>query len=270
LTTNPRATNELPARRILLEVCIASVDDAHAAQASGAYRLELNAALALGGLTPSLGLLLEVKRAVALPVVAMLRPRPSGFAYSPSDFDVMRRDLNLLLANGADGVAFGILQENGTIDDRRCRILLEQMGSAHAVFHRAFDVTPEPFAALEQLIALGFRRVLTSGQKDKAENGAELIAELIRRAAGRIEILPGGGINRFTVAGTVRRTGCDQVHASLRHARRDPSISSNPIISFGAPGMGSESHYDSTDAVAVAELCDILRGHQHRTIASEH
>jgi copper homeostasis protein len=246
-------------RPTLLEVCVASVDDALAAQAGGAGRLELNTALALGGLTPSLGALLEVKRAVALPVVAMLRPRPGGFAYSDSDFAIMRRDLDLLLAHGADGVACGVLHDDGTIDERRCRALVEQAGAAQAVFHRAFDVTPDPLAALEQLIALGFRRVLTSGQQENAYNGAALIAELVRRAAGRIEILPAGGVNRFTAADILTRTGCDQVHASLRQPRLDPSTRSRPDISFGPGIKPPEGRYDATSAIAVAELCARLR-----------
>lgn len=251
--------NETQRRRILLEVLVASVEDAVAAQAGGAARLELNAALTLGGLTPSLGMFLEVKRAVALPAVVMLRPRPGGFAYSDADFNVMRRDLDLLLAHGADAVAFGVLSDHGTIDERRCQIVLSQMGKVPAVFHRAFDVTPEPFAALEQLIALGFRRVLTSGQQETAYNGASLIADLIRRAAGRIEILPGGGVNTFTVADIVARTGCDQVHASLRQARYDPSTRMRPGIAFGTPVKTSEGRYDSTNAMAVAELAAQLR-----------
>jgi copper homeostasis protein len=177
-------------RRILLEVPIASVEDAIAAQAGGAARLELNAAFALGGLTPSLGMFLEVKRAVALPVVVVLRPLPGGFAYSDADFNVMRRDLDLFLAHGADAVMFGVLHDDGTIDERRCQILRSQFGTVHAVFHRAFDVTPEPFAALEQLIALRFRRVLTSGQQEAAYNGASLIAELIRRATAGWSVPP--------------------------------------------------------------------------------
>lgn len=244
---------------ILLEVCIASVDDALAAQAGGAQRLELNAALALGGLTPSLGALLEVKQAIVLPVVAMLRPRPGGFAYSDHDFAVMRRDLDLLVAHGVDGVAFGILHDDGTLDERRCRLLLEQLGKVPAVFHRAFDVTPEPFTTLEQLIDLGFRRVLTSGQQDNAYNGAAVIAELIRRAAGRLEILPGGGVNRFTVADIVTRTGCTQVHASLRQPRLDPSTRFRPDLSFSSGVQAAAGRYDSTNAFAVAELAALLR-----------
>jgi copper homeostasis protein len=245
---------------ILLEVCVASVDDACAAEQNGAGRLELNAALALGGLTPSLGLLLEVKAAVRLPVIALVRPRPGGFAYSAADFRVLRRDVELLLAQGAAGVAVGVLHPDGTIDRARCRELMGQVGQAEAVFHRAFDVTPDPAVALEELIDLGFRRVLTSGQEESAYNGSARIAALIRQAAGRIEVLPGGGINRFNLADVVTRTGCNQVHATLRHARPDPSTSARPQVSFGGKSGPPEDRFDATNPDAVADLVAALKG----------
>jgi copper homeostasis protein len=246
-------------KRLLLEVCVASVEDALAAHAGGADRLELNAALALGGLTPSLGALIEVVRAVPLPVVAMARPRPGGFCYSEADFRTLRRDVDLLLENGAAGIAFGILHDDGRIDAGRCRDVVRQVEPREAVFHRAFDVTPDPLAALDVLIDLGVRRVLTSGQEETAYNGSALIAELVRRAGGRIEVLPAGGINRFTVADVAARTGCDQVHASLRHAVPDRSTAARPRVSFGAASRPPEDRYAATDPAAVAELSELLR-----------
>src|SRR5262245_50099370 len=245
----------VPAKqRILLEVPVASVEDALAAQQGGADRLELNAALALGGLTPSLGTLLEVKGTVALPVLVMVRPRPGGFAYSAADFKVMQRDTDLALRHRADGVVFGILTAESRVDGERCRRLVGQVGDRGAVFHRAFDGTPDPLAALEELIDLGFRRVLTSGQQETAYNGAGLIAELITRAAGRIEVLPAGGINRFTVADVLARTGCDQVQASLRARQEDRSVLARPQVSFGGAVRLPEGQYDRTSPQAVAEL----------------
>jgi copper homeostasis protein len=242
------------APRVLLEVAVASVEDARAAHEGGADRLELNAALALGGLTPSLGTLLEVRAAVALPVLVMVRPRPGGFAYSEAGFRVMQRDADLALEHGADGIVFGILTSEGQVDRERCRRLVRQAGGRAAVFHRAFDVTPDPLAALEQLIDLGLRRVLTSGQEETAYNGAARIAQLIARAAGRIEVLPAGGVNRFTVADVLARTGCDQVHASLRARQEDRSVAARPQVSFGGAVRLPEHLYDSTSSRAVADL----------------
>jgi copper homeostasis protein len=243
---------------VLLEVAVASVEDALVAQEGRADRLELNAGLALGGLTPSLGTLIEVKSAVSLPVMVMVRPRPGGFAYSEGEFRVMQRDVDLALQHRADGVVFGILTANGQVDQERCRRLVRQVGDRVAVFHRAFDVTPSPAIALEQLIDLGFRRVMTSGQEETAYNGARLIAELIGQAAGRIEVLPAGGINRFTVADVLARTGCNQVHASLRTRREDRSVVARPQVCFGGPVKLPEDRYDATSAEAVALLRDQL------------
>jgi copper homeostasis protein len=250
----------LPRPRVLLEVPIASVEDALAAREGGADRLEVNAALPLGGLTPSLGTLIEVKAAATRPVFTMIRPRPGGFAYGEADFKVMQRDVDLALQHGIDGVVFGILTADGRVDRDRCRRLLRQAADRPAVFHRAFDVTPDPFEALEALVDLGFRRVMSSGQEENAYNGAQLLGELIRRAAGRIEVLPAGGINRFTVADVVDRTGCDQVHASLRMRREDRSVAGRPQVSLGGTVRLPEDRYGATSAEAVAELRGLLPG----------
>jgi copper homeostasis protein len=247
-------------RRILLEVCIASAEDAVIAQSGGADRLELNAALSLGGLTPSLGTLLELKQACPLPVMVLLRPRVGGFCYSESDFRVLRRDLDLAGANGADGLVFGVLNADGTVDSPRCRALVEQAGGLPCVFHRAFDVTPDPFAALETLVELGFRRVLTSGQEETAYNGAALLRQLIERARGRIEVLPASGINSFTVADVVARTGCDQVHASLRGWKPDPSLSDRRHVRLGAVIRMPEDLFEQTRASSVKEVRAVLDG----------
>ncbi len=245
--------------RVLLEVAIGSVDDAIAAQAGGADRLELNSALLLGGLTPSLATLIEVKQAVSLPVMVMVRPRRGGFCYGDTDLRVMRRDADLFLEHGADGIVFGILAADGTVDVQRCRELVRQIGPRPAVFHRAFDVTPDPFTALERLIDCGVRRVMTSGQEETAYNGTPLIAELIRRAAGRIEVLPAGGVNRFTVRDVIARTGCDQVHAGLRTQKPDPSTAARPQVSFGGAMKQAEDRFEATDGDAVATLAAVLR-----------
>jgi copper homeostasis protein len=240
--------------RVLLEVCVGSVDDALAAVAGGADRLELNCAVSLGGLTPSLGLFAEVRRRVSVPIIAMLRPRSGGFAYSATDFDVMCQDAGSLISAGADGVAFGILTADGDVDAGRCRQLLDVCSDRTAVFHRAFDVTRDPFAALECLIELGFRRVMTSGQAESAAAGADTIAGLVRRSAGRIEILPAGGVNQQMVGELLARTGCDQVHAGLRTIGHDSSVAARPSVRFGRTSPLSEGEFDRTDLSAVAAL----------------
>lgn len=245
-------------KRILLEVCIASVDDAVLAAAAGADRLELNAALPLGGLTPSLGTLIEVKRAVALPVLVMLRPRPGGFCYSDSDFLTLRRDLDLALEHGANAVVFGVLKEDGRVDVERCHHLVSQAGQTPCVFHRAFDVVPEPAAALEQLIDLGFCRVMSSGQEAAALHGSALLRQLIETAGQRIEVLPAGGIRATNVRDVVSRTGCTQVHASLRHRLPDSSTRHRPALRFGGALPETEDEFEQTRPESVRELRTLL------------
>jgi copper homeostasis protein len=208
-------------RRVTLEVCVDRLEDAVAAAAAGADRIELNAALELDGLTPPVALLTEVRRAVRVPVVAMARPRPGDFCYTPAEFDTLLRAVDQALEHGADSVAFGVLTEGGEVDVARCGDVVRAVARAgrpvEAVFHRAFDATAgDPHTALEQLIDLGVRRVMTSGRRPTAIEGAALLAELVRRAAGRIEILPAGGVRAANAIDLLRQTGCDQLHTSAR------------------------------------------------------
>ena len=129
------------------------------AEAGGADRVELCCALMLGGLTPSLGCLRESRAAVQIPIMAMIRPRAGGFSYSASEFKVMQRDIETALAEGADGIALGILTSAGAVDLVRCRQIVKLAAGRQVVFHRAFDVVPEPLVALEQLIDLGVTRL---------------------------------------------------------------------------------------------------------------
>jgi copper homeostasis protein len=254
MKSNSPKTRNSAIRAITLEVCTASVEDCLKAEDGGADRVELNCALMLGGLTPSLGALRESRAAVRLPIIAMIRPRPAGFCYSRAEFTVMQRDAEMALGEKADGIAFGILTVAGELDVRRCRHMVKLAAGRQAVFHRAFDVVRNPLKVLEQLIDLGVTRVMTSGQEASAYNGAAQIAEYVRRAAGRIEILPAGGINRFTVADVIKRTGCDQIHASLSTASRDASASGRPQVSFGGAVKQSEVEFTVTDAEAVRKL----------------
>lgn len=255
---DPQHSSTPPDRRILLEVCVESVDDALTAYRSGADRLELNSGLMLGGLTPSLGVIREVRRAVPLPLMVMIRPRSGGFHYSPNEYLVMHRDAELAIQAGADGIVFGILTAQGEIDVARCDHLASVAERRERVFHRAFDVVRDPFASLEQLIALGFQRVMTSGQANTAVEGAIRIRSLLAIASGRIEILPAGGLNRATVEPIVQLTGAGQIHGSLRVTERDCSTSARPEIQFGARTIPPEDTFHRTSGEAVAEIRSLL------------
>src|SRR5215472_6406292 len=243
--------------RILLEIIASTVEDCIAAESGGADRIELCAAIGTGGLTPSLATLIEAKKRVQIPIMAMLRPRAGGFCYSDHDFQVMRRDAALLVEHGADGIVFGILHSDGTIDSKRCGPLLEIAGDKQTVLHRAFDAVPNARRALDDLIDLGFSRVLTSGQKKTALEGRERIRQLMAQAGGRIEVLAGGGVRLPNVQQLIEASGCTQVHLTAFSARCDPSLSNSPV-SFGSiPGAPSSS-YECVDRQAVRRMRETL------------
>lgn len=196
-------------------MCVTTVDEAVDAVAAGADRLELCAALEVGGVTPSPGTFLDVRAAVAVPVVVLVRPRPGGFVYSVCEWATVRRDADWFLARWADGIVGGALERSGGLHHDYCRELVHAAGG-RAVLHRAFDFLPNLADGLSAAIDLGFARVLTSGGAFTAESGAGVIAELWRQASGRIEVLPGGGVTPANVARLIAATGCDQVHGSFR------------------------------------------------------
>jgi copper homeostasis protein len=187
----------------------------------------------------------------------MLRPRPGAFYYNATEYRVLLRDLDLFLSHGADGLVFGILNKDATIDRDRCREMVRQAAGHPVVFHRAMDLTPEPMQALEMLVDLGVSRVMTSGQKPTALAGASCIALLARLAAGRIEILPAGGINSGNVLELLRQTSCDQVHGSLRGTNCDPSARGRPELTFSGP-MPAPGLYEGTDLTLVKYLREKL------------
>lgn len=241
---------------VVVEICVCGIDGALAAERGGADRIELNAALPLGGTTPSLGVVKSVLAETTIPVIAMLRPRESGFCYSDAEFNVMRQDLDALLAVGVHGIAFGLLQPDGSIDVPRCRQLLSQFNGQDAVFHRAFDLVSAPIAALAALEELGVHRVMTSGQAASAESGFDRIREFVESA--EIEILAAGGIRPHNASALIAATGCRQVHAALLKTERDPSAEAAGV-SFSAQRADDESGYQVTDEAQVRALVQALR-----------
>lgn len=238
-----------------VEICAGSYEDCLSAQTAGANRVELNSALWLGGLTPSIATLRLARQALNIPIIAMVRPRGAGFCYSVAETEVMFADAQELLAAEADGLAFGFLRADATIDVELTRrmVTLIHSASKEAVFHRAFDVVPDPQAALETLIACGADRVLTSGQKPSAIAGASRIAELQKQAAGRIEILAGAGITAQNAKEFLNQTGISQVHASCRGYQKDPTTQGREVTYAYLEG----SHADSFDCVSL-ELAQAL------------
>ena len=201
--------------RVIFEACVDSVDAAAAAQEGGANRVELCADLLEGGCTPSAGVIRAARERLTIGLHVIIRPRGGDFCYSENEMRAMVMDVLFAKEAGADGVVVGILTEDGTVDTERTGELVRRARPMAVTFHRAFDMTRDPFAALEALAALGIERVLTSGQEATAFEGADLIADLIARAAGRIIVMPGGGITERNAAKILQRTGAREVHAAV-------------------------------------------------------
>ncbi len=200
-------------KRPLLEVCIDSPVGLQAAVAGGADRIELCSALALSGLTPSPGLMALAARQ-ALPVYAMIRPRPGDFVYGALELDAMRRDIDAARTAGLAGVVLGANLASGALDGAMLATLIDHAAGLGATLHRAFDLTPDLGEALEIAISLGFERVLTSGGERTAVEGAARIGDLVAQAKGRIGIMAGSGLNGGSASEIVRLTGVGEVHAS--------------------------------------------------------
>lgn len=223
--------------RPLLEVCVGSLDDALAAASDGADRLELCGALELGGLTPSIGLVEQVVEEVGLPVVAMVRPRAAGFAYTNHEFRCLRIDAERFLDAGVGGIVFGCLDGDGKIAADRVAELVSIAAEKETVFHRAFDAIHSMEPAIETLAELGVTRVLTSGGAPTALQGSGVLRQLRAWARGRVEVLAGGGIAAAEVGQLLSKTGCKAIHIGASTSRFD----------------------SSTTAAQSAALCDLER-----------
>ena len=222
--------------RVLYEVCTEGVDGVLAAAEAGAPRVELCASLFTGGLSPSPGVAAEACRVPGIDVMCMVRPREGDFCYTDAELGGMLADIDAYKAFGATGVVFGVLSPDGTVDEVRTARLITRARPMTVTFHRAFDVTRDPREALDALLRLGVDRLLTSGQRATAPEGAALIAKLVRRSAGRLTVLPGCGITPENVGALISSTGVHEVHATAFAKTDSPMRYRNPEVYMGAPG----------------------------------
>ena len=242
-----------------LEICAFSVESAIAAQKAGADRVELCSGYAEGGLTPSAGAIRMVRKQLDIECYIMIRPRGGDFCYNDSEFEQMRRDIEYAKSCGVDGVVLGILQPNGHVNMVRTRDLVQFAAPLKTTFHRAFDLTADPFRALDDLVVCGCRRILTSGQKATAPEGLETIRELVKHAAGRIDIMAGSGVNPEN-AHQLIETGVQALHFSAKkvtHSRMNYRNHEVPIMQAGAM---SDYELMVADEEKIRIMSEMLRG----------
>ncbi|MGO8676845.1 MAG: copper homeostasis protein CutC [Limisphaerales bacterium] len=243
-----------------VEICVDSTVGAFAAERGGADRVELCDNLLEGGTTPSAGCIKVARRGLKIGLQVIVRPRGGDFLYSEEEMQVMREDVVTARELGADGVVIGCLTAAGDIDRARTGELIELARPLNVTFHRAFDMCRDPREALEVLIGLGVERVLTSGQEASCLEGLDLIAALHRIAAGRIVIMPGGGVTPANVQRIVAATGVTEVHLSARHSVESGMTYRNPRVFMGGTLRPPEFSWKTTDAAAVQGVVQTLRG----------
>lgn len=244
----------------LVEVCLESVEDVLAAEAGGADRAELCANLVEGGTTPSSGTIRLAKERARIPIMVMIRPRGGDFLYSDVEMDVMRSDIEAAKRDGADGVVFGCLRQDGTIDEHRTRDLVEAARPMPVTFHRAFDMSRDPLQSLETLIELGVDRVLTSGQESAVPLGLSLLRDLVQRAGDRIIVMPGAGIEADNIREVAAVTGAKELHFAAFCKTESGMSFRNPRPAMSAGPAPGEFELQSTDRDLVARFVQALRG----------
>lgn len=243
--------------KITLESPVFNVEAAMDAASFGVHRLELCANFPEGGETPSAGMLKFLKTEIDIPVFVMIRPRGGDFAYSQKELMVMKRDIELLGAQGADGFVFGVLDNQGFVDVDSCKSLLRAASGKPCTFHRAFDASADYFDSLEKIIACGFDRILTSGGKNSVTEGLDTLKELLAKAQDRISIMPGGGTKPEHVL-ELKKTGyLTEIHASCKTWKPSANQYLNPDVSF-SDDPKSFTHHLRIDQKVVRQLLEVI------------
>ncbi|MER8885092.1 copper homeostasis protein CutC [Mesorhizobium sp. M0816] len=236
----------------LIEICVEGIDGLLAAQAAGADRVELCASLIEGGITPSFGTVRTALELATIPFHVIVRPRGGDFLYSEAEYRSMLADVRALAELSVAGVVIGCLNADGTIDEQRMSELAQAAGSLNVTCHRAFDMTRDPTEALEALIRCKVGRVLTSGQRDTALEGADLLADLVRQAGDRIIILGCGGLDPENISKVRRKTGLSEMHFAALKDVPSAMRYRNPKVGMGGTDLDREYRNTVTDEALVA------------------
>ena len=218
-----------------LEIIGFNIESCLAAQEGGADRIEQCVSPEEGGTTPPYGFIKSAREKLHIKLYTMIRPRGGDFLYNDNDFEIMKMDVEFCKKSGCDGIVTGILNTNGKVDKKRCRELIDLAYPLEATFHRAFDRVEDPFEALEDIIDLGFERILTSGLKPKAIESKTLLEELIKKADGRIIIMPGSGVTSENIISLAETTGAKEFHSSASFLKESKMEYINPQMNESLP-----------------------------------
>lgn len=242
-----------------IENCANSAESAVRAELGGAYRVELCAGMPEGGTTPSYGEIKVAREAIGIKLNVIIRPRGGDFCYSARELEVMRYDIEMARSLGVDGLVFGCLTPSGDVDVEAMRGLMTAAGDTPVTFHRAIDMCRDMSQALEDIVALGCRRVLTSGGAATAFEGIDRLAHLVRLAAGRIIIMPGSGVGAANIARLAQETGAVEFHFSARVDEDSPMIYRHEGVSMGGTVIIDEYKRSLTSAKKIREALEVLR-----------
>ncbi|MEZ5860882.1 MAG: copper homeostasis protein CutC [Geminicoccaceae bacterium] len=243
-----------------IEICVENTDGLIAAQNAGADRAELCASLMEGGLTPSQGMIECALRIATIPFHVIVRPRGGDFLYSAIELEAMRADVRHLRQLGVAGVVIGCLTPDGAIDEARMKTLVEDAGPLAVTCHRAFDMAADPIEAIEALVRAGVHRVLTSGQRETAEEGIPTLKRIMAAAAGRIGIMACGELNAANIARVRQAVDPDEMHFAA--PRKEPSAMTfrNTRIGMGGTDFDREYTNTVTDEALVRAMIRAARG----------
>ena len=245
-------------QKYILECCVDSVESAINAANGGASRLELCSNLIIGGTTPDVALVKEIRKYTDIRMHALIRPRFGDFCYTAHEMEIMKTQIRALKEAGVEGIVIGVLDENGNLDIPKMQELLQEAKGLSVTLHRAFDMCRDPFQALDEAIQLGINTILTSGQKSSAWEGRELLAELIKRADGRIDIMAGAGVGASVIETLISVTGGTSYHMSGKITLDSPMVYRKSDVSMGLPSL-SEYEIWQTSESAVKQAVEVLR-----------
>lgn len=243
----------------LIEICIEGAESAVLAEKGGAKRVELCSDLFEGGITPSIGTVRAAKKLSSIALNVMVRPRGGDFCYSDIEFEAMKEDIKALKDEGVYGVVFGILTPDGSVDKERCAELVKLARPLACTFHRAFDMVKDQAKALEDIISLGFDRILTSGGEPSALEGAEKLQKIMEQAGDRIIIMPGAGIKDTNIERINRLLHAKEYHMSRSSEVRTKMEYHPGNIFMGGTLRQSEfalKYTDSDKVKAILELSE--------------